>query len=97
MSEMPFDMLEHVKTSNGQAGNDYVNGIFQNYIDEVREHLIDAGIPEAVTLTRKCAGVVSIGVSDLLNSPEGKRELSPYFYKRAAQLACKFIGGSGDQ
>lgn len=87
MSEMPFDMLEHVKASLGQAGNDYINPVLQPYIDEVREYLHDAGIPETVSGTRRCGGLVARGVADLWNYGAGAAELSPYFYKRAAQLS----------
>lgn len=97
MADMPFDMLEHVKTSNGQAGNDYINGIFQNYIDEVREYLHDAGIPENVSGTRRCAGLVARGVADLWNLGAGAADLSPYFCKRAAQLSLKLEAEKHEQ
>lgn len=89
MADMPFDMLEHVKASLGQAGNDYINPVFQTYIDEVREYLQDAGIPETVTNTRRFGGIVARGVADLWNYGAGEAALSPYFHERAAQLAFK--------
>jgi len=90
VSEMPFDMLEHVKASLGQAGNDYINPVLQPYIDEVREYLQDAGIPESVTNTRPFGGIVARGVADLWNFGAGNAALSPYFHERAAQLALKW-------
>lgn len=90
MSEVPFDMLEHVKASLGQAGNDYINPVLQPYIDEVREYLHDAGVPESVTSTRQCGGIVARGVADLWNYGAGNAALSPYFHERAAQLALKW-------
>ncbi len=90
MSEAPFDMLEHVKASLGQAGNDYINPVLQPYIDEVREFLHDAGIPETVTNTRPFGGIVARGVADLWNFGAGDADLSPYFRMRAAQLALKW-------
>lgn len=90
MAEAPFDMLEHVKASLGQAGNDYINPVLQPYIDEVREYLQDAGIPEAVTNTRSFGGIVARGVADLWNYGAGDAALSPYFHERAAQLALKW-------
>lgn len=90
MADMPFDMLEHVKASLGQAGNDYINPVLQPYIDEVREFLHDAGIPETVTNTRPFGGIVARGVADLWNYGAGDADLSPYFRMRAAQLALKW-------
>ena len=92
-----FDMLEHVKTGLGQSGNDYVDGIFQNYIDEVREYLQDAGIPEGVTNTKPFAGIITRGVADLWNYGAGEASLSPYFHERAAQLALKWSVKANEQ
>lgn len=89
MSET-FDMLEHVKTMLGQSGNEYINPIFQGYIDEVREYLQDSGIPETVTNTKPFGGIVTRGVADLWNYGAGTAALSPYFHERAAQLALKW-------
>jgi hypothetical protein len=85
-----FNMLEHVKKCLGQSGNEYVNDIFQGYIDEVREYLQDAGVPETVTGTKPCGGIVARGVADLWNYGAGNASLSPYFKERAAQLALKW-------
>ena len=82
-----FDMREHVKNALGLAGNEYVNDTIQEYIDEVREYLHDAGIPETVTGTKRCKGIVTRGVADLWNYGSGGADLSPYFRERAAQLA----------
>ena len=90
-----FDMLEHVKTCLGQSGNDYINPIFQGYIDEVREYLQGAGIPPSVTNTQPFGGIITRGVADLWNYGAGSAALSPYFHERAAQLALKW-GGKSD-
>ena len=90
MAEMPFNMLEHVKQSLGQAGNDFIDPVFQPLIDEVQEFLQDAGIPETVTNTRAFGGIVARGVADLWNYGAGDADLSPYFRMRAAQLALKW-------
>lgn len=90
MSEVStFDMLEHVKKCLGITG-EYHDGILQGYIDEVREYLQDAGVPETVTGSKACGGVVLRGVSDLWNYGTGGAALSPYFHERAAQLALKW-------
>lgn len=88
MSEA-FNMLEHVKANLGITG-DYQDTAVQGYIDEVREYLQDAGIPETVTNTKPCGGIVTRGVADLWNYGAGGAALSPYFHERAAQLALKW-------
>lgn len=88
MSEA-FNMLEHVKANLGITG-DYQDAAVQGYIDEVREYLQDAGIPETVTNTKPCGGIVTRGVADLWNYGAGGAVLSPYFHERAAQLALKW-------
>lgn len=85
-----FDMLEHVKKALNQAGNEYANDPIQEYIDEVREYLHAAGVPETVTNTPKCKGIITRGVADLWNFGSGNAALSPYFKERAAQLALKW-------
>lgn len=82
-------MLEHVKANLGITG-DYQDTAVQGYIDEVREYLQDAGIPETVTNTKPCGGIVTRGVADLWNYGAGGAALSPYFHERAAQLALKW-------
>ena len=84
-----FNMLEHVKMCLGITGG-YHDSILQTYIDEVREYLQDAGIPETVTNTKPCGGIVARGVADLWNYGTGGAALSPYFHERAAQLALKW-------
>lgn len=88
MSEA-FNMLEHVKSNLGITG-EYQDAAVQGYIDEVREYLQDAGIPETVTNTKPCGGIVTRGVADLWNYGAGGAALSPYFHERAAQLALKW-------
>lgn len=88
MSEA-FSMLAHVKANLGITG-DYQDATLQGYIDEVREYLQDAGIPETVTNTKPCGGIVTRGVADLWNYGAGGAALSPYFHERAAQLALKW-------
>lgn len=90
-----FSMLESVKESLGLSGNDFHDGVLQQHIDEVTEYLIDGGVPEAIASSRRCKGIVARGVSDLWNNGSGGTDLSPYFTKRAAQLALKWGANSG--
>lgn len=77
-------MLEDVKKALGITGN-YQDDTLNEYINEVVEFLIDAGIYEA-NIT---AGIVARGVSDLWNYGAGNGKLSEYFIQRATQLSYK--------
>lgn len=84
-----FDMLEHVKLCLGITG-EYHDATLRAYIQDVQAYLQDAGVPEAVTLSNACGGVVARGVADLWNYGTGGAALSPFFHERAAQLALKW-------
>lgn len=77
-------MLEDVKKALGITGN-YQDDTLNEYINEIVEFLIDAGICEA-NIT---AGIVARGVSDLWNYGAGNGKLSEYFIQRATQLSYK--------
>ena len=87
-----FDILTAVKASLGITGN-YQDPTLSQYITEVKEYLIDAGVPESVVNSEKSAGIISRGVSDLWNYGAGK--LSDYFYQRASQLSYTTGGDDG--
>lgn len=84
------DVLDHVKKSLGITGA-YQDETLTEYINEVKEYLLDAGVPQAVINSNKSAGVISRGVSDLWNYGDGK--LSEYFYQRASQLVYAIESG----
>lgn len=84
-----FDMLEHVKKCLGITG-EYHNETLRAYIQDVQMYLQDVGIPDTVTESNACGGVVARGVSDLWNYGAGGAALSPFFHERAAQLALKW-------
>lgn len=77
-------MLEDVKKALGITGT-YQDDTLTVWINEVKDVLIGAGVPEA----RITPGIVARGVSDLWNYGAGEGKLSPYFYQRAAQLALR--------
>ena len=77
-------MLEEVKTSLGITGS-FHDDTIQNYIDEVKQFLIDSGVKE----TNITVGIVSRGVADLWNYGSGGTSLSPYLFQRAIQLRYK--------
>lgn len=77
-------LLENVKKSLGITGT-YQDNTLEQYINEVKAFLVDAGVPEA----RQTSGVIARGVSDLWNYGAGDGKLSQYFMMRATQLAIK--------
>lgn len=77
-------MLNDVKLALGITGT-YQDDTVNEYIKEVKDFLVDAGVKQS-NIT---PGIVSRGVSDLWNYGSGKGKLSEYFLQRAAQLAYK--------
>lgn len=79
-------LLAKVKAALGIEGT-YQDATISEYIDEVVEYLVDAGVKrQHIT-----AGVVARGVSDLWDYGSGSGKLSEYFIQRAAQLAYKGV------
>lgn len=74
-------LLTAVKTARNETG-DFHNGRTTVFINEVKQYLLDAGVPAAVLETDKAVGVIAIGVDNLME--EGA--LSDYFKQRAIQL-----------
>ena len=87
-----FDMLTTVKNALNITGT-YQDTTIQEYIDEVNEYLVDAGVPASLINSKVSAGTVTRGVSDLWNYGAGEGRLSSYFYERVTQLALKVKGG----
>lgn len=84
------DVLEKVKNSLGITGN-YQDATLIEYITEVKQYMIDAGVPKDIAESEASAGVIARGVSDLWNYGTGK--LSEYFYQRVSQLAYQVKDG----
>lgn len=82
------DILEKVKKSLGITGT-YQDDTLKEYIDEVKEYMIDAGVSKEVANSNISAGVIARGVSDLWNYGGGK--LSEYFKQRVTQLCYKTL------
>ena len=75
------EMLTGVKQALGIVG-DYQDNTISQYITEVRDFLVSAGVAKS----KQTVGVVARGVSDLWNYGAGEGKLSEYFMQRAAQL-----------
>lgn len=78
-------MLEEVKKSLGITGN-YQDTTIQGWIDEIKQLMIDGGIPSSIVNDKKSAGVIAKGIDDLYFQ---KTDLSKYFWQRAIQLSLK--------
>lgn len=74
-------LLAEVKTARNETGN-FHDGRTTVFINEVKQYLLDAGVPAAVLETDKAVGTIAIGVDNLME--EGA--LSDYFKQRAIQL-----------
>lgn len=77
-------LLEEVKAARNETGN-FHDGRITVFINEIKQYLLDAGVPAAVLETDEVVGVVAIGVDNLME--EGA--LSDYFKQRAIQLRNK--------
>lgn len=65
--------------------SDYQDDALSQYIEEVVDYLVGAGIKrDNIT-----AGIVARGVSDLWNYGAGEGKLSEYFYQKATQLSYR--------
>lgn len=84
------DLLQKVKSSLGITGN-YQDNTLNEYINEVKEYLSDAGVSKEIIDSKSSIGVITRGVSDLWNYGSGNASLSPYFIQRTIQLSYKKI------
>lgn len=78
-------MLEKVKKNLGITGT-FQDDRIQGWIDEIKQLMIDGGIPSSIVNDIKSAGVIAKGIDDVYFQ---KTDLSKYFWQRATQLACK--------
>lgn len=81
-----MDILTEVKQSLGITGT-YQDDLITNYINEVKEYMVSAGVSQAVANSDKAIGVISRGVSDLWNYGSAGGTLSNYFMQRVIQLS----------
>lgn len=81
-------MLDAVKKALGIT-TDYQDNTLQQYINEVIQYLLDAGVSKTILNSTEAYGVIIRGVSDLWNYGSGGTDLSPYFIQRAIQLKYK--------
>lgn len=78
-------MLKQVKKLLGVTGK-FQDETISGWIDEIKQLMIDGGIPPSIVDDVKSAGVIAKGIDDLYFQ---KTNLSNYFWQRATQLAYK--------
>lgn len=82
------ELLSEVKKRIGITG-DYQDDTLRGYIEDAKDYMLDAGVPEKVMNEKKIVGAVTRGVSDLWNYGAGEGEFSVYFYQRVIQLTYR--------
>lgn len=80
------ELLIKVKSALGIGGT-YQDDTLLLYIAEVKEFLLDGGVPENIVTSNKAIGIICRGVADLWNYGAGEAKFSDYFVMRATQLA----------
>lgn len=80
------EQLERVKSALNITG-EFQDETILEYIREIKEYLLDAGVPEERVNSSAVVGVLSRGVADLWNYGSGSGALSPYFKERVIQLS----------
>lgn len=86
------ELWAKVKAGLGITGN-YQDEALQFYIDEVRNFMRMAGVPQETVESSESVGVIMRGVADLWNYGSGSVKLSEYFIQRVIQLSGKPTGG----
>ena len=89
-------MLEQVKNMLGITGS-FQDSTIESYINEVKQYLLDAGVPEAVVESNKAIGTIARGVEDLWTANAGEAKFSNYFNQRVIQLRSQRLLDEDDE
>lgn len=84
---MTVDIVSECKARLGITG-DYHDATLAAYAEDVKEFLLDAGVPEEIVSGEEAIGCIARGVADLWNYGAGEASLSSAFLQRAIQLAA---------
>lgn len=79
------ELLIRVKKGLGITG-DYQDGTIELYIEEAKNYMASAGVPQSIIDSPVSIGTIIRGVSDLWDYGSGSTGLSPYFKERCVQL-----------
>ena len=90
-------ILDEVKAALGIT-SDYMDAVLLQYIREVKEYMLDAGVRQSIIESTSAKGLITRGVADLWNYGQGEAKLSDYFKERCIQMANKncTCGCNGD-
>lgn len=89
------ELLEKVKIGLfGTAQGTFRDELLTVYIAEVKQFMLDAGVPADTVNGEASVGCIMIGVNDIWNYSAGGTRLSEYFCQRVVQLAAG--GGSSE-
>lgn len=89
------ELLNYIKIGLfGTAGGEWRDAMLTVYIDEVKDFMKRAGVPDSVISSKASVGCITLGVNDLWNYSSGGARLSEYFKQRVTQLA---MGGDSDE
>ena len=80
------ELLAKIKVGLGITGT-YQDDALKLYIDEVKNFMRAAGVPQETVESSESVGVIMRGVADLWNYGSGSVKLSEYFIQRVIQLA----------
>lgn len=84
------ELLSLVKDRIGVTGV-YQDNAIKGYIKDVKDFMLDAGVPKSIVNSDASVGVISRGVNDLWKLESGTVDFSNYFKMRVIQLAAKTV------
>ena len=91
------EILTTVKTMLfGTATGTFRDNLILAYIAEIKDFMLNAGVPSDVITAQTSVGVIALGVNDLWNYQAGGVKLSDYFKQRVTQLAIASKANAGD-
>lgn len=88
------ELLIKVKRDMGLTGT-YHDEVIKDYIQYVKEFLVDGGVPKEVVDSSSSVGAITQGVNDMWGN-EGNG-FSNLFIMRAIQLVNKTVEKTGDE
>lgn len=80
----------------GTDAGTFRDDLLTAYINEVKDFMKNAGVPESVISSNSAVGIIAIGVSDLWNYQAGGVKLSEYFIQRVIQLTRATVETAGE-
>lgn len=80
----------------GTDAGTFRDDLLTAYINEVKDFMKNAGVPESVISSNSAVGIIAIGVSDLWNYQAGGVKLSDYFIQRVIQLTRATVETAGE-